>query len=301
MRPLGTVVLVHVPGSWRRHQQLVGLVLVALLAALACLALGRWQWDRYHTKHERRQLVAANYDAPAIPVRDVLPAGSRELDPRHQWRPVRAAGRYDVGATTLVRNRARDASGAGPQYGYEVLVPLVLDDGTALLVDRGWLPNGTRGDRPGQQPDVVPPPPSGRVEVVARLRPSEPDRAGQTPPGQVATISVDRVARGLAYPLLPAYGVLASERPTPDGAPALLARPRLDGGEGINASYAVQWVLFATLALGFPFWFVRRQRALATQPRDLHRAEPARAEPARADQAHPRPPRRRRIWDDEDE
>ena len=35
----------------------------------------------------------------------------------------------------LLRNRVRDGEG-----GYDVLTPLVLDDGTAVVVDRGWVP-----------------------------------------------------------------------------------------------------------------------------------------------------------------
>ena len=34
----------------------------------------------------------------------------------------------------LLRNRVRDGEG-----GYDVLTPLRLDDGTAVVIDRGWV------------------------------------------------------------------------------------------------------------------------------------------------------------------
>ncbi len=272
---------------WRRHRQIVGLAVLAVVVALGCVALGRWQWHRYQDKHDRKQLVERNYDAPAVPLRQLLPTADSGLDPADQWRPVRVTGRYDAPATTLVRNRPHDVGASAPAFGYEVLVPLVLDDGSALLVDRGWVPSGTGGPNPAQEPDVVPPPPDGTVDLVVRLRPSEPTRGEQLPPGQVASIAVGQVARATGLTLRPAYGVLVSESPAAEPAPALLERPELDGGEGINASYAVQWLLFAALALGFPFWFVRRQRAPAPAA-DLPRTPVATTA------------RKRRIWDDEE-
>jgi cytochrome oxidase assembly protein ShyY1 len=272
---------------WGRHRQTVGVWLLAVVVAGACVALGRWQWHRFEDKHARKQLVERNYDAPAVPVRQLLAPGSA-FDPQQQWRPVRAQGRYDVSATTLVRNRPRDVGGS-PVYGYEVLVPLVLNDGSALLVDRGWVANGTTGDAPGERPDSVPAPPEGRVDVVARLRPSEPRRDQRTPQGQVGSIAVGQVAQAVGRPLFPAYGALVSESPAAAEAPQPLGPPQLDGGEGINASYAVQWWIFAAAALAFPVWFRRRRRAESGESVTDDGLQLAAA------------PRRRRIWDDEDE
>ncbi|GAB3594263.1 hypothetical protein GCM10027446_17850 [Angustibacter peucedani] len=279
---------------WRRHRQVVGLAVLAVLAALGCVGLGRWQWHRYQAKHDARQLVERSFAAPAVPLADLLASTSAPLAHDDGWRPVRVSGRYDVGRTVLVRNRPRDVGDTGPAYGYEVLVPLVLADGSALLVDRGWVPNGTTGDRPGQEPDAVPAPTTADVEVVARLRPGEPARAVQVPAGQVASIDLGRVAALTGRPLYRAYGVLVSESPATSPAPALIGRPELDGGEGINASYAVQWVLFALLALGFPFWWVRRTRREAA----LSATDPDDVDATRT--PVPAAPRRRRIWDDEE-
>ncbi|MGN6611392.1 MAG: SURF1 family cytochrome oxidase biogenesis protein [Angustibacter sp.] len=278
-------------GFWLRHRQTVGVGVLAVLVALACVALGRWQWHRFHDKHDRKQLVQRNYDTAPVPLSQLLASPGAPFRPDLQWRQVRVTGRYDVAATTLVRNRPHDVGGS-PTFGYEVLVPLVLDDGSALLIDRGWIPSGTAGSAPGERPDVVPAPPGGQVGVVARLRPSEPRRPGRTPPGQVGSIAVSQVAELTGLRLYPGYGALLSESPAPAQALTPLGPPQLDGGEGINASYAVQWWIFAVLALLFPFWLRRRRAAEAD----------AAAQPAGSDTPlAPTAARRRRIWDDEDE
>ncbi len=278
-----------------RHRQVIGLGLTAVVVALSCAALGRWQWHRYQDKHARNASVQGSYDLPVADLRSVLPdpaaPGGSRFDPGQEWRPVRASGRYEPSGTTLVRNRPREVSGDDPTFGFEILVPLRLDDGSVLLVDRGWVPNAFTGEKAGRTPDAVPAPPSGRVTVVVTLRRSEPSRDQQLPAGQAASIAVPQVARALGVSSYPAYGALRSESPAGSSAPLLPQRPEPDGGEGINASYAVQWLLFAALALGFPFWYVRRSRTAGA------------AGPSRSD-ASPAPavrPRRRRIWDDEDE
>lgn len=271
---------------WRRHRRLVGLGLVAVVVAAGCLALGRWQWHRYQGKHARNALVQRNYDAPVVPLAALLPSpiGSTgdpgALPADRQWRPVRVVGIYDPSGTMLIRNRPRRVAGTDPTFGFEIVVPLRLADGAVLLVNRGWVPNATSGARAGLTPDAVPAPPVGRVTVVVTLRTGEPARAERLPAGQAASIAVPQLARAVGAPVYPGYGALRGESPAAAPAPLPPLRPENDGGEGINASYAVQWVLFAVVAVGFPFWYVRR-----SNPR-----------PA----GTPRPTKHR-IWDDEDE
>src|SRR5690348_18511788 len=86
-----------------------------------------------------------------------------------QWRSVRVSGHWDPTHQVLVRNRASDSG----DNGYEVVTPLLpVAGGTALLVDRGWIPAGTTP----AQPDAVPAPQDGQVTVVARLEAAEPSR-----------------------------------------------------------------------------------------------------------------------------
>ncbi|WP_432540551.1 SURF1 family cytochrome oxidase biogenesis protein [Kineococcus sp. SYSU DK002] len=235
---------------------------VAVLVALVCCALGRWQWLRREDRLAANAPLVQNYDDRPAEVSTVLPAGAG-LDPDRVWTPVQVSGRYAPEATVLVRNRPLD-----DQFGYEVLVPLVLDDGTVLVVDRGWLPGGQGS---AERPDTVPAVPDGEVTVVARLRSWEADRRGQVPAGQVTSIARDSVTRAVSGALpaargagdgpptvLDAYAVLASETPAPALAPVRPARPAVD--EGPHLAYTVQWFGFALTA--FVVWVVAGRREL---------------------------------------
>ncbi len=222
---------------FRRRGWVLAFLGVVVLSVVFVL-LGRWQYHRHEGKVERRDRVAANYDAAPAPLADVLAPGT-PVDAGLEWRPVRVEGTYLPQATVVVRNRPRDGSN-----GYEVLVPLRTDAGPLLWVDRGWVPAGEDARGPG----AVPAPPAGQVTVVARVRPGEPP-AGRTPPvGQALRIDLEGLDRDLARAGVEgeryaAYAVLAEETPAPASAPRLLERP--DTGLGINLAYAVQWYGFA--------------------------------------------------------
>lgn len=252
-------------GWLRRHREVISLWLLAVLFACGCVLLGRWQLHRYQDKHAKAQLVTRNHAARTVPLRDLLPTPSTPLRPGDRYRAVTVQGTYDPQGTRLVRNRPHRGDDADASFGYEVVVPLVLPDGSAFLVDRGWVPNGRSGSTPGGRPDAVPDSPTGTVTVVARLRASEPRRGHDLPAGQVGSISVPEIASGTGHPTYQAYGALVSESPAPAQAPQALDPVRPDGGEGINASYAVQWVVFAMLGLGFPVWVIRRRKEAAAE------------------------------------
>jgi cytochrome oxidase assembly protein ShyY1 len=210
--------------------------MVAVLLSVAFVLLGRWQWGRHEGKVAIATRVDHNYDAAPVDVATLLPDPTAPLPAGDEWRPVRLVGTYLPDRGVVVRNRPLDGV-----YGYEVVVPFRPADGQALLlVDRGWIPEGASGARP----DAVPPPPSGTVTVVARLRPSEPPDDRSPPPGQEVHIDVPRITAPIVAALgapavTRAYGVLASEDPRPAGAPSLLPRP--DGDLGPHLAYAVQW------------------------------------------------------------
>jgi cytochrome oxidase assembly protein ShyY1 len=280
------------------RRELAGLLALAVVFAIACVFLGRWQYHRFQAKYDADQVVGRNYRAAPVALGTLVPGDGTGLAHGERWRSVRVTGEYDVQHQVLVRNRPLDGT-----YGYEVLVPFQPSSGgPALLVDRGWIPNGPTG----QAPDSVPPPPAGSVLVTTHLLPSEPAKSGALPTGQFASIDLPRIAERSGVSLLPAYGVLASESPRPAVAPSLLAEPDDGGYWGVNLSYAVQWGLFALAGLAFPFVFVRRRRRLSaedtaqsTVAADDSQPATAPAVPAAVSAAARR--RRTRIWDEEDE
>jgi cytochrome oxidase assembly protein ShyY1 len=224
------------------------LIAAALAVAAGCVALGFWQLDRFDQKRARSDLVHANVAAaPVAP--DALLAVGRPLAPRQEWRRVEASGRYDEAHQVLVRNRPMEGS-----TGYYVLTPLVASEGTALLVNRGWVPIGATA----RTLPEVPAAPTGQVTVIARLRVSEPsDHKGAPLSGQVRRIDVPAIAATMPYDVYGGYGELVEQRPAPATSPTVLPEP--DPGLGPHLAYAFQWWVFALIALGGVVVLARRE------------------------------------------
>lgn len=205
------------------------LVMITLLPIL--VALGVWQFHRALEKERLFAAVAAAEQAVPLPVTS-LPATNLPLH-------ASATGRYGE-HLFLLDNRVR-ASRAG----YELLAPLRLADGRAVLVDRGWLSQGaSRADLPMVAA------PLGVVTVTGMaLTPMPPpfflsDREVFAPgwPKVVQTAVPQRLATVLGYPLLPV--VLY-----PDGSAAAadeLAAMHAFGPERHRA-YALQWFAMAAV------------------------------------------------------
>ena len=253
-----------------RRPRWIAYLLLAGLFGVATAALGQWQFGRYEEKAERRDLIEANYGASPVALQEILPGPGTPLPPGEEWRRVSATGSYDAGAEHLVRNRPQRGT-----FGYEVLVPLVLEDGTAVAVDRGWVPPGaTAATRP-----EVPPPPSGEVRVTGWLRPSEPDLGRDLPEGQLASIDLPALEEATGLDLVQAYVILETEDP-PAGRPTALAPP--DVRLGSHLAYALQW--WITVPVGVVLVLVMaRQQAQEESGRPRVRR-----------------PRKVRIWDEED-
>lgn len=268
---------------------------IAVVFAIACGFLSNWQFSRNEERSAQLALVEANYDAPPVPLGDVLAPGG-DLSASDEWTPVRLTGTYLADQQLLVRNRPHGGTAA-----FEVLVPFRLDDGRVLVVDRGWVPPG----REQADPDEVPAPPSGEVTVVARLRPPEPvPGSGRSADvGQVPTINLGLVGDQVSVPVEQgAYGVLASEDPAPSVAPSPLDSPSEDPGP--HLSYAIQWILFAVMGFSFIAYVIvseRRHRredaaeaaARAEAGTDVEDADAGAASPAVRNHRRRRPPRDR--------
>ncbi len=229
---------------------------LALLASFVMVLLGRWQWGRYELRSAINDRIDASTVVNPVPVGDVLaPAPSgRGAAPGpgedRAWTRVTATGRYDTAQEILIRNRTVDG-----QVGYEVLTPLLLADGSALLVDRGWVPPHPDGITVA--PDY-PAAPAGTVTVVGRVHLTESgagavdQRNGRW---ETRRVGVPAIAERLPYPVLGAY-VLA-DQDTP-GAQGLTAVTVGHENDWLNLGYAVQWWIFAAGALVGVGYLARR-------------------------------------------
>ena len=222
----------------------MGHILVIVVAA-AFVALGLWQLARHHQKQDAVRAAAAAYAAPAPELGAATPASGTR---------VQVTGAYDGAHEVLLRDQAR-----GDDLGEDVLTPLRLGDGTAVLVDRGWVP----GSLQSGPPNVAPPRP-GPVVVRGIVREprtlSSPDAARAVGNRlSVSRVDVARIGAGLPYRLRPLWIEARSQQPAPSaGAPALPQPPPPDHVN--HMQYTIEWFALALIPLiGWPIVLLRRR------------------------------------------
>lgn len=206
----------------RRARDLLGLA-VALGVAAACVRLGFWQLDRLHERRARNAVVLAARQRPPLELTGaVSPDSARD-------RRVRARGTYDFDHERLWRARSYEGT-----PGVSLITPLRLADGSAVLLDRGWVPS----------PDAF------HVDQRAYRDPAGADVVGlalDAPRGR-GDVDPQRLADSLPYPLAP---FILQELPPyrPTAVPPSLPRrwPAPDLGDGPHLSYAIQWFSFAMI------------------------------------------------------
>jgi len=237
--------------GWRfaLERRWLGYVAVAVLFAIACVGLANWQLARRTEALTEIDRVNVNWDSAPRPLSEVLPKLTSYSDD-DKWMPVTLHGHYLTDDQLLARGRPLDGAA-----GFEVLVPFQLANGTVFVVDRGWIPTGNDQD----EPDTVPAAPTGEVTVVVRIKQGEPTVLGRSAPaGQIATIHLPDIAERVGEPTYTgAYGILASEDPSPAVVPTAATKPIPD--EGPHLSYAFQWIVFALMGFFGLGWAIRQE------------------------------------------
>lgn len=210
---------------WRRPIWLLGHV-IAIAAVLTFARLGLWQLDRLDEKQDRNRVIAERSDGPAVDIGDV------DVE-RAEYQHITATGTFAAEDDELIPYRSYQGT-----VGSHAVTPLVLEDGSAVLVLRGWVP------------DESTPPPDGEVTVEGVLRRSGSART---------SIDVEDVATAIDRDLFPLY--LQQLAPEPEGDyPVLLDPPARD--EGPHLAYAMQWFLFSGVVLvGYPILLRKRMAA----------------------------------------
>lgn len=209
--------------------------------------LGNWQFDRRDQARAEITRIDNNYGASPVPIADALPSPDSFDNDAHKWLTVTMTGSYE-GEPVLARNRP------GPNgVGANIIAPFRTAEDTVFFVDRGWIPASSA--EIDEALANLPQPASGTIELVVRLRASEPAIDGRSASGRtVASIDLPVIAeitglKGETY--LGAYGMLVSETPAGDHG-ALPPQPERD--EGPHLSYALQWYVFIIIgAIGVAY------------------------------------------------
>jgi len=230
----------------------IGLTLGVLVLLVAFGGLSYWQWQR--AQQDR-------VDAPPVVASDVLSASA--LEPSAYGTKVAIAGTYDVAHQVLVRHS---------DTAYWVVTPLRPAIGPAVAIARATVSSPTD--------PAVASVTAGTVTVIGLVQPFEGDPGGATtlPSGQVERLTAS--ALDLPYPSAGGWIALQSQAPEPSVAAAPVVAP-ISGESNApirlqNASYAVQWVLFAAFVLFFWARMLRDDLRVGDPRRPQQAASPVR-------------------------
>jgi cytochrome oxidase assembly protein ShyY1 len=225
--------------------------LFAVAVIVVFVALGLWQLDRHDQRAARNATVVARADLPTVPVQDALGAAG---DPGElRFRSVAASGRYGD-RDLLVDNRSRNGL-----PGAWVLTPLTLDDGSTLVVNRGFQFSESGGIEPA-------PAPTGHVDLVGTVATWEGDSCGVRTDEAGDPVGMACLRRSTAEDVFGADVlpvVVQRQESDPPAADVLAPVPLPELDDGPHRSYAAQWFIFAAIiAIVYPLILRRVARGV---------------------------------------
>lgn len=223
-------------------------VLIAFLLVLVAvfIALGTWQMQRLFWKLDLIARVDARIHA------DPVPAPSGTVDPvTDEYRRVVATGLFDHGKSVLVQ--AVTDRGAG----FWVMTPLRQADGSAILVNRGFVPTDKRSPDARVASELA----AGPVSVTGLLRLAEPGggflRSNDPPNDRWFSRDVEAIAAAKGLADVEPYFIDADATPNPGGLPV--------GGLTVvtfrnsHLVYALTWYALAAMSAGAAYAAMRRR------------------------------------------
>jgi len=229
--------------------------LLVLVGGAVCVRLGIWQLDRLEQRRAFNSHIEAMWATEPLNL-----TGQSTLDlTAMEYRAVEVSGTYDFENQVVLRNRYFQ-----DQYGYNLLTPLLLDDGSAVLVDRGWIPaDGNDSPADWHKYDQ-----SGQVTLRGQIRlgHTKPELGGvpdpTLTPGQTRLafwniVNLERIQAQVPYPLLDVF--VQPDVDPGDVEPPIPYQPEIELTEGPHLGYAGQWFIFASiLVLGYPVYLRKK-------------------------------------------
>ena len=231
----------------RQPKWIIATVVVLALGAVF-IRLGVWQLDRLEERQLTNAMGEARLEAEPVEL-SMLLGETADLDSL-QYRRVTVEGEYDPSEEVLIRSQVELG-----QAGFHVITPLVRDGGSAVLVNRGWVPITM------DTPPVDAEPSSGRqsVEGWVNLTQTRPPLGQEEPPGDLDVLNrvdIARIGSQVTHELAPIYVVAMGERS--DELPIRVDPPDFTD-EGPHLAYAIQWFGFAAVGLIGFFFLLRRK------------------------------------------
>jgi surfeit locus 1 family protein len=227
---------------------------VMLLLSVAFVSLGMWQLRRLDERRLANTVGESRFEAEPVDAALLVSAAGSDLDSLSHYR-ARATGTFAPESEVLIRSQVYLGVA-----GFHVVTPLVADNGSAVLVNRGWVPLDM--DR---VPVTAATPPAGVVTVEGWLVPTK-ERGALGPPdpedGRLVAmnrVDIDRIQEQVPFPLLPMYLVAMGERG--GELPVPVETPTFED-DGPHLAYAIQWFSFLVIGIvGYGFLMRRSLRS----------------------------------------
>lgn len=228
--------------------------LLVFTGTAICIRLGIWQLNRLELRRAFNAQVESMRAADMLDLNQDIPVDIASME----WRAVTVTGEYDFENQTALRNQYYS-----DQYGYHLITPLLFN-GTAVLVDRGWIPvDGNASPADWRKYDE-----SGQVTLTGQIRlgsgkPAFGGVADALPEaGQTLAVwnnlDVANISKQNPYPLLPVY--IQPNVDETDSEPPIAYQPVVELTEGSHFGYALQWFTFAViLFVGYPFYLKKQE------------------------------------------
>jgi surfeit locus 1 family protein len=216
-------------------------------ALIALVALGTWQVQRLYWKQDLIDKLTTRSVAPAV----APPAEGAPLEP-FEYQHVTVTGTFRHDRELYLINRSLNGN-----PGLHILTPFVpTDGGTAILVDRGWVPFDRRDPKNREGGQVA-----GPVTVDGIVRLEKPPGYFIPPnePQNNTWFSVDTAAMGekAGMPLRAGYYIVSDEADLPGGFP-VGRQWRLDIRND-HLQYALTWYSLALALLVIYILYHRRK------------------------------------------
>lgn len=231
-----------------RRWRWVTLAVILIVAGLT--RLGLWQLDRRIQKIELNQRMAARWQsAPFDLNQEALPTDLADL----QFRRIQVTGTFDYAQQIAIKGVNRNQL-----PGVALVTPLVMADGRAVLVVRGWVSSDKAKPEQWGEFDEA----QAQATVVGLMREDQPlPGAPQPTAPQKEWFRVDLTAlqAQMPYPLLPAFVEMLAEPNRSAMVLPIRADEPAPYDEFMHLSYAAQWFIFALIGAFGYLMFVRQQ------------------------------------------
>ncbi len=235
--------------------------LLVIAGVVVLIQLGFWQLDRLEQRRAYNRMVAERWQQEPFDVNtNAIPSDLGELE----FRRVQAQGEFDYSRQIVLTGQSHDSA-----PGVNLITPLVLDDGRAVLVARGWVPYNQ--SQPEAWPQFEEPegaPVIGLIQESQLLPNGDPPPVPDSPQTEWFRVNIDAIQPQMPYELLPVFILQLPEADRLYTTLPFREEPlRLD--EGSHFSYALQWFMFAViLGVGYLFFIQTqemRERRLADE------------------------------------